>query len=290
VVLEPFGWEGAGTLVAAASRGTEALSVLRHDYACPRFAYAVDGIELTAFDPGLMDHVWGTEPERLRTHLRAVGLDPVDPEDGVTRLGKAAVRSVLLAAAVTGVMPPVETLTSPMLSAQFEPWFTGACPNRGALAEDPTSRDPGRNALAEAVAIATPAAKRAVAVAEARRIAGLLGVADAPGLAEALTNAENGRFPAVPMASPLGRQVRGWLRLSSTASWSANDPDGRHRMTDAERRRGNLLGWLTSVLRSALYPDPDIAVRTALYPLAFGPAPLADPAAHAAALSHLRVR
>ncbi|WP_158230417.1 hypothetical protein [Pseudofrankia asymbiotica] len=61
-------------------------------------------------------------------------------------------------------------------------------------------------------------------------------------------------------------------------------------MTDVERRRGNLLSRLTSVLRSALYPDPDIAVRTALYPLAFSPAPLADPAAHAAALSHLRTR
>lgn len=55
------------------------------------------------------------------------------------------------------------------------------------------------------------------------------------------------------------------MRFLSTASWSLN-------------------GWLTHTL----YQDPDIAVRTALYPLGSGPEPLADPAAQAAVLSRLR--
>ncbi|OHV47121.1 hypothetical protein [Pseudofrankia sp. BMG5.36] len=90
------------------------------------------------------------------------------------------------------------------------------------------------------------------------------------------------------MESPLGREVRGWLRLSAMAGWSRNDSTASYRMTEAERRRGNLLGWFATALRGALYPDPDLAVRTALYPLGWGPPPIADPAAHTAALSHLR--
>ncbi|MCM3920842.1 hypothetical protein ND748_04005 [Frankia sp. AiPs1] len=90
----------------------------------------------------------------------------------------------------------------------------------------------------------------------------------------------------MPVTSPLGREVRGWLRLSSTASWSLNDPTAR--MPAADYDRGLLLGWFTRVLHGALYPDPDLAARTALYPLAWNHKTLADPAAQAAALSHLR--
>ncbi|MEU7903503.1 hypothetical protein [Actinoplanes sp. NPDC049118] len=53
MVIEPYGFEGADqVLLESLSRGTEALSVLRHDYASPRVCYAVDGITVAAFDPG----------------------------------------------------------------------------------------------------------------------------------------------------------------------------------------------------------------------------------------------
>lgn len=292
VVLEPYGFEGAITLPAATSRGTEAVAVLRHDYASPRFTYAVDGMELTTFDPTWTDPVWGAEPDRLRAHLQAVGLEPPDPDGEISWIEDAVARAVLLAAAVTGVTPSVEALTGPMLSVEIEPWFADAHPSGSALGDDSRGQDQWHAALVEAVVAATPAAKRAAAVAEMRRIADLLGVADAPGLAEALAGAEEDRFPSmpvpVPMASPLGREVRGWLRLSSTASWSLNDSDGRYRMTDAERSQGYLFGWFAKALRGALNPDPDIAVRTALHPLASGLSLVADPDAHTAALSHLR--
>lgn|GEM_PF-6807904 len=48
------------------------------------------------------------------------------------------------------------------------------------------------------------------------------------------------------------------------------------------------LGWFTRILRGALYPDPDIAVRAALYPLGLEMPPISDPAAHETALRHLR--
>jgi hypothetical protein len=46
------------------------------------------------------------------------------------------------------------------------------------------------------------------AIAEMWRIAGLLGVADTPGFADALADAEAGRFSGVPMGSPLEYEVR----------------------------------------------------------------------------------
>jgi len=51
LVLEPGGIEAAGTLLAAMSRGSTALSVLRHDYAHPRFTYARRS-RWSAFRPG----------------------------------------------------------------------------------------------------------------------------------------------------------------------------------------------------------------------------------------------
>ncbi|WP_426513761.1 DUF6461 domain-containing protein [Dactylosporangium sp. McL0621] len=284
VCLEPDGFECAGPLLATVSHGTEAVSVLRHDYASPRFTYAVDGEEVTGFDPGYPHEFWGTDPGRLTAQLHAVGLGPIAPADEGP--DEPVARAVLLAATIAGGLPSPDALTGPMLSAQFDPWFTAARPSGGSLSPDPFGQRPQRAELVAAVDAASPEAKRAVAVAEARRIAGLLRVADAPGLADTLAAAEAGRFPGVPVASPLGREVRGWLRYATTAGQSLNDHAGQ-RMTDADRQRGYLFGWFTLALRGALYPDPDIAVRTALYPLSTGPAPLTDPAAHAAVVAGL---
>ncbi|GAA3290856.1 hypothetical protein Dvina_29450 [Dactylosporangium vinaceum] len=286
VVLEPSGFEGTGSLLEAVSAGTEAVAALRHDYASPRFAYAVDGTEIAGFDPEWPQRTWGADPDRLLDRRRAAGLEPAGPDDPSP--DEAVARAVLLAAGIAGGLPAQQRMTAPMLAAQIEPWFTTARPSGGTIRADHTDREPHRAALVAAVDAATPAAKRAVAVAEARRIAALLGVADTPGLADVLTAAESGHFPGVPLDSPLGRAVRGWLRLATTAGNSLNDHAGRRRMTDAERRRGYRFGWFTSVLRAALYPDPDTAVRTALYALGSGPAPLHDPTAVAEVLTRLR--
>ncbi|MFI5908189.1 DUF6461 domain-containing protein [Dactylosporangium sp. NPDC051541] len=287
VVLEPWGFEGTGSLLEPVSAGTEAVAALRHDYASPRFAYAVDRVEIAAFDPEWTGQTWGADPDRLLEARRAVGLEPIGPEDDGP--DEAVARAVLLAATIAGGLPPVERLTAPMLAAQIEPWFTAARPAGGHVYFDPAALSrPGQNALAAAVDAATPAAKRAVAVAEARRIAGLLDVAGTPGLAEILADAEAGRYPGISLDTPLGRAARQWRRLADLAHYSLNDHYGRRAMTDAERRRGYLFGWFTGVLRGALYPEPDWAVRTALYALSSGPAPLNDPAAHAEVLARLR--
>ncbi|WP_261570085.1 hypothetical protein [Frankia gtarii] len=213
-------------------------------------------------------------------------LFPVDPNDDTDRPDEPVARAILLASLITGITPSRKTLTGPMLAAEFDPWFTGTPPQGNALHADPTSRSPYWNTLDQAVTAATPTAKRATAIAETQRIADLLDLADTPGLTDALADAAAGRFPTVPATSPLGREVRRWLRLSSTASWSLNDSTAR--ISTAEYDRGLLLGWFTAVLRGTLHPDPDIAARTALHPLACNHKTLADPAAQAAALSHLR--
>jgi len=286
LVLEPEGFEAAGTLLAAMSRGTTALSVLRHDYAHPRFTYAVNGLETVTFDPEWMDSVWGAEPRRLHTQMRAVGLEPLDTGDQQELTENAVARALLLASVVTGVTATPEILTAPMQATQIEPWFTDAEPDGGALRANPAAGNPWWDALVEAIARASPTAKRAAALAETRRVADLLDLTATPGLAETLADAQAGQPAAVPMSSPLGRQVRDWRRLSSLATWAPIDPTTT--MSEGERLHGNRLGWFTRILRGALHPDPDIAVRAALYPLGLEMEIIADQAAHQTALRHLQ--
>jgi len=93
------------------------------------------------------------------------------------------------------------------------------------------------------------------AVAETRRLSALYGLAESPGLADALAATERGELSIVTPDSPLGRHVRAWLTESNRASWSLNDHSARHRMSDTERRRGYDLGWLTRALGAALQTD-----------------------------------
>ena len=285
LILEPYGFEAAGTLLAEMSRGTVALSVLRHDYAHPHFTYAVDGVELVTFDPEWMDSVWGAEPHRLLAPMHTVGFDPVDSFEDAEMIEDAVPRMMRLASVITGVTPTPEMLTAPMLAAQIEPWFTSARPNGGSLYPDPANGRPEWNTLVEAIAAASPTAQRAAALGEARRLSDLFDLGNVPGLAEVLADAEAGRPARVLMDSPLGKQVREWLRLSSLAHGSLNDP--LVSMSADARDRGGDLGWFARVLRGALYPDPDIAVRTALYGLGFESSSRTDHAAHAAALRRL---
>ncbi|MCC8247027.1 DUF6461 domain-containing protein [Saccharothrix luteola] len=231
VVFEPNGFEGS-SLVEAVSRGTEAVCVLRHDYASPAFGYAVDGELVTEFDPTFPHRRHGADPDRLLPRMLDLGFS-VDEDDDAS-FDEAIGQSLRLVEHITGVLPPFDALTGPLTSAHIEPWFTEA-------RKRPASR-PGRDEPVDAVP-------------EVRRLTGLHGLADTPGLAVALAAAERGEPVVVTPDSPLGLHVRAWLTESQRASWSLNDHGGRHRMTDAERRRGNDLGWLALALGAALRPD-----------------------------------
>ncbi|GAA2143692.1 DUF6461 domain-containing protein [Actinomadura napierensis] len=71
-LLEPDGWDGSlPQTLTALSRGTEAVSVNRHDYACDGFRYAVDGTLVIAFDPMWPQRRAGSDPDRLLKQMRA---------------------------------------------------------------------------------------------------------------------------------------------------------------------------------------------------------------------------
>ena len=233
VVFEPNGFEGSHVLPAL-SRGTEAVSVLRHDYASPSFDYAVAGELITHFDPTFPTDRHGVDPDHLLTRMLDVGfaVDEEDDEDE-GRYDEPIARSLLLAEHITGVLPSFDALTGSWTSAHIEPWFSDA-------RKQPAGR-PGHDGPVDAFA-------------EVRRLTGLLGLTGTPGMADALVAAERGERVTVTPDSPLGEHVRAWLTEARRASWSLNDHGGRHRMTEAERRRGYDLGWLARALGAALQP------------------------------------
>ena len=226
VVFEPDGFEGSH-LVAALSRGTEAVSVLRHDYASDAFEYAVDGQSVTHFEPIFPSSRHGADPDRLLPWMLEVGFTTGDDD----QIDDPIARCLLLVERITGVLPSFDALTGPLTSAFIEPWFSEG-------PKQPASR-PGRDEPVDAVS-------------EVRRLADLHGLAGTPGLADALAAA--GPVVVTP-DSPLGRHVRDWLTESRRAGWSLNDHGGRHRMTEAERKRAFDLGWLARALGAALRPD-----------------------------------
>lgn len=230
VVFEPNGFEGAH-LTAEVSRGTEAVAVLRHDYASPTFSYAVAGEVVTEFDPTFPAYRHGTGPDRLAGHMHEVGFPLSEDEDSY--FSDAISRALSLTERITGVLPAFEALTGPLLSAHLEPWFTDA-------PREPAGR-PGHDGPVDAVG-------------EVRRLTESHGLTDTPGLADALAAAERGEHVRVTPESPLGRHVREWLTVSRQASWSLNDHSG-YRMTEAERRRAFELGWLARALGAAIQPE-----------------------------------
>lgn len=233
VVFEPSGFEGSH-MVAALSRGTEAVSVLRHDYASPAFGYAVAGELITHFDPTSPAYRYGADPDRLVPRMIDAGFVTTDEsDDDDDRYSSAISRSLRLIEQITGVLPTFEALTGPLTSAHIETWFSEA-------PKQPAGR-PGHDGPVDAVA-------------EVRRLTSLHGLTDTPGLADALAAAERAEPVVVTPDSPLGQHVRAWLTESRRASWSLNDHGGRHRMTETERRRAFDLGWLARALGAALQP------------------------------------
>ena len=286
VVIEPGGGLGAEhALLESVAQGTTAVAVLRHDDASAHFSYAVDGTTVAAFDPGYPaeETIWGSDPGTLRHLMDALGLRPPDDESD-TAWTQAEARAIVLAQRITGVRVPdsADLLRTARLSAELEPWFVTPA-RRGDLLRA-NRRTPYTGDLVAAAEAAAAPVQRAVAVAQARRQAAALGIADASGLAEALDAAAQGKAAPVAVESPLGRQVRDWLAARKRASASGAD---RQRMTEAERSHADGLGWFVTALRGVLDDDPRVAVLAALRPLASGLPALGDDSARAAALHSL---
>ncbi|WP_148307999.1 DUF6461 domain-containing protein [Actinoplanes friuliensis] len=261
VVVEPAGTLGADhAVLEAVSRGTAAVSVLRNDAAAAHFGYAVDGTTVSGFDPGYPapETTWGSDPGMLRHLMDALGLQPPSDESETT-WEHAEAKALVLAQRITGVRVPAGPLRSARLSARLEPWFVTPA-RRGDLLRA-GRRTPEAAELVAAAEAAKPEVQRAVAVAELRRQAAVLGITGTPGLDEALA----GGSP-VAIGSPLGLRVRDWLAEPQ------DDP----------------LGFFVRALRGVLDTDSRVAVLAALRPLADGPEILADDAARDAALATLR--
>lgn len=273
VVIEPNGSLGADdALLEVVSRGTAAVSVLRHDHASAHFGYAVDGTTVASFDPGYpaVETIWGSDPGLLRPLMDALGLRPPgDESDDNWRDAEA--RAIVLAQRITGVGLPAEVLSTAGPSARLEPWFVTPVPGSDLLRAG--RRTPHVAELVAAAEAASPDVQRAVAVAEARRQAAALGLADAPGLTEALDAAARGAASPVAMDSPLGREVRGWLAA--------------HRQADGTDQHAFGVGWFVAALRGVLDSDPQVALLAALRPHASDLPILTDEAARASVLHAL---
>ena len=232
LVFEPNRFHGSH-LVAAMSVGTEAVSVLRHDYASPAFVYAVDGNVVTRFDPTFPGDRYGTDPDRLVPQMLEVGFTVEDKEDDddFEMFENDTARSLRLAERLTGALPTFEALTGPLTSVHVERWFSQE--------RKPPATRPDQSGPVDAVE-------------EVRRLANLLDLADTPGLEDALTATKPVH---VSPESPLGQHVRAWRTESRRASWSLNDHGGRGRITDDQRRRAHDFGWLAAALGAALQSE-----------------------------------
>ncbi|GAA1615567.1 hypothetical protein GCM10009733_009840 [Nonomuraea maheshkhaliensis] len=104
VVIEPGGWmmAVATEIYNPVSRGTEVVAVCGHEYAQDTFAYIVDGAPVVWFDPMYPEERSGSDPDRLVTKMRAVGLDPDHDIDG-PGIEHPMERSFALASDITGL-------------------------------------------------------------------------------------------------------------------------------------------------------------------------------------------
>ncbi|QFY13819.1 hypothetical protein GBF35_51210 [Nonomuraea phyllanthi] len=119
LVVEPGGWQLAvdSGIYTPVSRGTELVSVCRHDYASDAFAYIVDGTPVVWFDPALPNARSGSDPDRLVDKMREVGLDPDHDSDGA-EIDHPLERSFALASGITGLAFSSDILDLPFLGAE----------------------------------------------------------------------------------------------------------------------------------------------------------------------------
>lgn len=268
VVIEPNDFQGI-YLVEEVSSGTEALSVLRHDYALPQVGYAADGAIVGAFDPDFprFDEMEGADPERLHPFMRAAGFVPYSEEaSGDIDDGK----SLLMAMQFTGTTLPLAPLDDARLSAVIEPWFV-RLPNAGDRLS--SQFEPQAADLVKAAERADPRTQRAVAVEEVGRLASLLNIANTPGFAEVLGEAAAGVAQPITVSSPLAPYIREWL-----------ERDRRSGLSLEQQALANRYGWFLTAFRGVLDPDPRRALLAALRPVGSEPALFGGRAARMAVL------
>lgn len=228
VLVQPTGFS-LTHVVDALSRGSEAVAVLRHDYASPNFTHAVHGTVTTWFNLNYPEQRGGEDPDRLLPLMLEAGFDHPDDDDDDDeswrlRYEEPVARALRLTSLITGVLPTFDQVTASLPSMHVDTWFSRTKPSRGSRSE--------------VAALVTE-----------------LGVGDTPGLADALAAADRGEPVVVAQDSDLGRHVREWSTLARRASWSLNDPGARYRLSDGERTRGHRFGQLVPALAAAFRSD-----------------------------------
>lgn len=103
VALESYGWRTLDdAFLASLSRGGEAVTVMRHDYAASHhFGHAVDGDVRTVFPPNRPGDRSGSAPDALLDDMRDLGLNP---ETEAHYLSGMVAPALALASRLTGVV------------------------------------------------------------------------------------------------------------------------------------------------------------------------------------------
>jgi Family of unknown function (DUF6461) len=124
MAIEPHGWTATNrAVVTKLSRACEVLAITRHDYAAEHsFMYAVDGTIVTGYRLRHPHERYGSDPDRLNSFMRELGMGPDEPEDPDAwdavreeNYLTAVPRGFALAAKVTGVSFTPDRLDRPML-------------------------------------------------------------------------------------------------------------------------------------------------------------------------------
>jgi hypothetical protein len=114
--IEADGYEGARLeVLREMSRGGEAVSVMRHDYAAShRFGHAVNGELRTGFAVQTPQDRYGDDPDGLIADMSELGLDPY-PEDDFQYISDGVPRALALASRLSGVLFTADLLDEPLL-------------------------------------------------------------------------------------------------------------------------------------------------------------------------------
>ena len=232
----------------------DAVSVHHNPAGLSWFAYARDGVVLTEFEPLHPAYRRGSEPDRLLSAMRSVGLDPDQPHNDVTRATEAALN---LAAAVTGVALDLADVEATLLGDAVLP-----------LLDDPPlvavetllRRDP----VVYATVHSAPADLLGQVVLQfTRRIAAESGLDADPTIREALAHKETRPVREVEDDTPLGvsiRELRAQAHMSAVGG--ASSPDDRH---GVEQRHAQLRRYqAAAVVQATLTRPPLVALGEVL--------------------------
>ncbi|TMR99348.1 DUF6461 domain-containing protein [Nonomuraea basaltis] len=104
-------------LLRSLSQSTEVVSIHRNLHATDYFVYAVDSEEVIRFDQLVPDTRWGSDPDRLVSEMREVGLSWEGPG-----IDAPFPRSFALAKKITGFSFSEDMLSARFLGAAIRDW------------------------------------------------------------------------------------------------------------------------------------------------------------------------